>query len=160
MDAGVWSSVIAVVGTLAGGLLAGVVQLRGARAERAESRVESRRREALAAVAALASALADHRRAMFVLEDRRLADAAEEVVDAARSISHETRAAVTAPLVTVRLLAPTLATTAQEAATAAYAMRNAPDTTVLETRRRVALAASDRLVDQAAVVFAGLAVAS
>jgi hypothetical protein len=97
---------------------------------------------------------------MWVLEDRRLSGADAHIVDEARATSHETRSAVTAPLVTVRLLAPALSETARQAAQASYAMRNAPDTDTLETLRAAALAASDHLVDEAADVFAGMAVAS
>jgi hypothetical protein len=162
MDAGMWSnvvtSVIAVAGTLGGVVLTTLAQARASRAERRESRTQARRGEAVAAVTALVSALADHRRAMFVLEDRRLAGADSHVVDDAVATSHETRSAVTDPLVTVRLLAPALAETAQQAARAAYAMRRAPDPDALQARRAAALAASDRLVDEASVVFADLAV--
>jgi hypothetical protein len=154
MDAGLWASVIAVAGTLAGGLLAGGVQLRGARAERREARQESGRHEAVAAVTALVAALADHRRAMWVHEDRRLAGADQPVLDATRTARHETRAAITAPLVTLRLLAPSLSEAAQHAAQATYALRNAADPDVLETLRAAALVASDRLVDEAGAMFA------
>jgi hypothetical protein len=115
MDVAVWSSLIAVAGTLAGGLLADFVRLRGSRVERREARRETRRAEVVAAVTALAVALADHRRAMFVLEDLRLSDAPSAQVDSARAVSHETRSAVTAPLVQVRFLAPALGETAQQA---------------------------------------------
>jgi hypothetical protein len=157
MDAALWSNVIAVAGTLAGGALAGVTQVRGARTERAETRREARRGEAVAAVTALVAALADHRRAMWLREDLQLSGADTH---AAQATSHETRSAVTAPLVTVRLLAPALADTAKQAAQASYAMRNAPDLDALETLRTAALAASDQLVDEAADVFAGMAVTS
>lgn len=160
MDAALWSNVIAVGGTLAGGLLASVAQARAARVERRETRREDRRGAVVAAVTGLVSALADHRRAMWVLEDLRLSGADAAVVGEARAASHETRSAVTAPLVTVLLLAPALAGPAEKAAKACYAMRQAPDTDVLEALRAAALVASDRLVDEAAEVFAGLAVAS
>jgi hypothetical protein len=160
MDAALWSNVVAVAGTLAGGLVASVAQARAARVERRETRREDRRGEVVAAVTRLVSALADHRRAMWLLQDRRLSGADAHVVDEAQAASHETRSAVTAPLATVRLLAPALADTAQQAAQASYAMRNAPDADTLEALRAAALAASDRLVDEAAGVFAGMAVAS
>ena len=160
MDAALWSSVVAVGGTLAGGLLASAAQARAARAERREQRREDRRGEVVAAVTALVAALADHRRAMWVLEDLRLSGAEAHVVDQARATSHETRSAVTAPLVTVRLLAPALADAAHQAAKASYAMRNAPGVDRLETLRAAALAASDHLVDEAGAAFAGMAVVS
>ena len=156
----VWSSVIAVAGTLLGGVTTGAVQLRGARAERRENRREDRRNEVVAAVTVLLAALATHRSKMFALEEWRLSGAPSAVVDAARAASRESRSAVTAPLVTVRLLAPALGETARQAASAAYAMRNAPDMDTLETLRANALAASDLLLDKASEIFSGMAVAS
>jgi hypothetical protein len=148
-----WATVIAVVGTLAGGVLAGVVQARTARAGRAESRRDAWLADAVAAVTALVVALADHRRAMWVLGDLRLSGADKAAVAQARSVTHETRSAVTAPLVTVSILAPMLARSAQRAVKAAYAMRNAPDSSVLEVLRAGALETSDHFVDEAGAVF-------
>lgn len=150
---GVITSGIAVVGTLAGGLVANVVQARTARAVRLETRRDVRRAEALAAVTALVAALADHRRAMWVLEDRRLSGATDQAIDEARATSHETRSAITAPLVTVGILAPVLADTAHRATTATYQMRNAPDRDALQALRVDALATSDQLVNEAITVF-------
>jgi hypothetical protein len=149
----VLSSLIAVVGTLSGGLLAGVVQGRVARAGRRETRCEVRRSEVLAAVTGLVSALADHRRAMWVLEDLRLAGADEQVVGQARATSHVTRSAVTAPLTTVSILAADLAPVATQAAQAAFALHAAPDPSTLADLRAAALQASDRLVEAAGVVL-------
>lgn len=60
----------------------------------------------------LSVALADHRRAMLVREEIRLAGGNW---DAARAESHLTRSAVTAPLLRVRLLLPEATVTAQHA---------------------------------------------
>ncbi|MFG2631836.1 hypothetical protein [Streptomyces sp. NPDC048473] len=69
---------------------------------------------------------------------------------AARAESHATRSALTAPLLRVQLLMPTVASAAQEAAAAAYAMRGADDLTHLAGRRETAIAAGDTLVAAAA----------
>jgi hypothetical protein len=131
-----------------------VVQSRSVRRERRENRRESRGADVLAAVTALVSALADHRRAMWVLEDQRLSGAAEPAVADARSTSHVTRSAVTAPLTTVSILAPALADAAKAATRATFAMHDAPTQAVLGDRRQVALDASDRLVAAAGEFFA------
>ncbi|WP_260195687.1 protein kilB [Actinophytocola gossypii] len=152
----VWTSVIAVAGTLAGGLVPVLVQARTARRERRENRREARGTDVLAAVTALVSALADHRRAMWVLEDRRLSGADAQAVADARATSHVTRSAVTAPWTTVSILAPALADAARAAARATFAMHDAPTLVELETRRQAALDGSDRLVSAAAEFFAAV----
>jgi hypothetical protein len=155
-----WASVVAVLGTLLGGLTAGVTQGRVARSARRETRADGHRADAVAAVTALVSALADHRRVMWLLEDRRLTGAARNALDEALLASHETRSAITAPLAMVCILAPALAESARQAANAAYAMRNAPNLDELETFRAAAVIACDDLVDQAAIEFADLAARS
>ena len=101
----VWPAVVAVIGTLAGTLVANVVQAWTART----ARRETRRNDAVTAVAALAAALADHRRAMWVLENRQLTGADQDAVAEAQAANHETRSALTAPLVLVKILTPSLA---------------------------------------------------
>jgi hypothetical protein len=150
----VWTSLIAICGTLAGALTSGWMQARVGRAQRREAVAEARRDALLVAVGELVSALADHRLAMWRREDRRLAGAAAEVVDAARAASHETRAAVTAPLVRVSVLAPSLRAVVQEAEQATYALRGAADQETLGALREQALQASDRLVAEAGQAFA------
>ncbi|MFD7918891.1 protein kilB [Streptomyces sp. NPDC059740] len=147
------SSIIAVIGTLAGAALSYLLQHRAARAERAEARAETRRSEQLAAVTALVSALADHRRAMWVREDLAL-NGPSDAYTAARAASHETRSALTAPLLTVTLLIPALAATAQAAAQATYDMRRAETARALADQRDAALVAADRLVTEAATALA------
>jgi hypothetical protein len=148
-----WSNLITVVGMLATGLLSNRVQNRRDR----DARAESRRTELMTTVAALVSALADHRRAMWSLENARLTGADPETVAEAVAASHATRSAVTAPLTTVSILAPTLAAPAEDATQAVFAMHNAADASdldVLEARRQAARDASDRLVVSARAFFA------
>jgi hypothetical protein len=154
MAAALWSSVIAVVGTLCGGLSAGLLQVRSARTARRETRREEHFRQALAAVSALAAALADHRRAMWVLEHHRLTSAPREVIAHDRDASHTTRSAVTGPLVQVGILLPALSGLARDAAQASYALRDAPDLDTLATLRVAALHAVDRLVEAAGEALA------
>ncbi|MFG2881885.1 protein kilB [Streptomyces sp. NPDC048297] len=140
-----WSTIIAVAGTLLGGALTGLLQFRGERAARAERRAEALR----SALGELVAALGDHRRAMWHREDLRLKGASQEAVDAARAMSHVTRSAVTAPLVSVSVLEPSLAEVARKAALAAFDIRDADDLTVLAARREAAIVATDDLVDAA-----------
>ncbi|MBM9621309.1 protein kilB [Streptomyces zhihengii] len=138
-----WASVIAVAGTLLGSVTAYLLQQRGS--ERA-----ALRRERLAAVTALTSALADHRRAMWVREDLRLSGADAASYEAARAESHATRSAITAPMTTLAVLAPTLLGSAQGAASAVYALRGAASTETLAAARTAAIVACDHFVTHAA----------
>ncbi|MFG3351565.1 protein kilB [Streptomyces sp. NPDC048001] len=138
-----WASVIAVVGTLLGSVTAYVLQQRG-------SERVALRRERLAAVTALTAALADHRRAMWVREDLRLAGADAAAYDAARAESHATRSAVTAPMTTLAVLAPDLVDSARAAASTVYALRGARDVGALAAARTAAIDACDRFVAHAA----------
>ncbi|MFJ9260488.1 protein kilB [Streptomyces bacillaris] len=145
-----WGSVIAVLGTLLGSVTAYLLQQRTARTDRAEARGHEDRRERIAAVTALVAALADHRRAMWVREDLRLSGATDADYQAARTASHNTRSALTAPLTTLAILAPDLAGVAQDAAGATYALRNAENRELLDFYRRAAIEAADDLVRAAA----------
>lgn len=146
-----WGSLIAVFGTLAGGVLMAWATARTARTARRESRRDQHRREALDAVTALATAVADHRRAMLILEEVKLSggDTAE-----AREEKNQTRSAITAPLFQVSVLAPALTAAAEEAVQATYAMRNAPDEAKLRALHDEAKAAADRLTAAARGMFA------
>lgn len=146
------TTLIAVLGTLLGTALAYLLQQRGLRMDRAETRAEDRRRERLTAVTDLVSALAAHRRAMWVREDLRLAGDQDGYI-AARAESHTTRAAITAPLTLVSVLAPDMAQAAADAAAATYALRGAPDAEALAALRRGAITASDRLIASASARF-------
>ncbi|MFJ4051745.1 protein kilB [Streptomyces coelicoflavus] len=134
-----WQTLIAVIGTLAGVGITSGYQARAART----ARQEARHTEGLTAVTTLVEALADHRRAMWVREDLRLRG--EDWADA-RTASHATRSAITAPLLRVQLLMPAVATAAQNAAQATYDLRGADGHQVLTGLRTRALTASDALV--------------
>ncbi|MFJ7152887.1 protein kilB [Streptomyces sp. NPDC100445] len=137
-----WASVIAVAGTLLGGALTGLIQFRHERAARADRRADALR----SALGELVAALGDHRRAMWHREDLRLTGASPEAAAAARAASHATRSAVTAPLVAVSVLEPSLAEPARRAALAAFGIRDATDHTALAAHREAAIAATDALV--------------
>ncbi|MFJ4521481.1 hypothetical protein ACIP4Y_11110 [Streptomyces sp. NPDC088810] len=92
------------------------------------------------------AALGDHRRALWHREDLRLNGASAEAVEAARAASHATRSAVTAPLVAVSVLGPSLTEPARRAALAAFDLRDAPDHTALADRREAAITATGDLV--------------
>ncbi|WP_330479953.1 protein kilB (plasmid) [Streptomyces platensis] len=146
-----WQSIIAILGTLAGASTSAWFQQRGQRAERAAAATATHRRDALDAVTDLVTALADHRKAMWLREDARLAG-----VDWAglRADSHATRAAITAPAVRVTVLLPALAGAAQAAAAATYAMRNATDHAELDAAREGAVTATDALTHAAGRLLA------
>ncbi|HWU07511.1 MAG TPA: protein kilB [Streptomyces sp.] len=140
------TAIVAVLGTLAGALLTGTLQHLSQRAQRTATETAARRTEAVTAVTELASALADHRRAMWIREDLRLRG---EDWAAARAESHSTRSAVTAPLLRVQLLLPAVAPAAQEAARATYALRDSDGQTPLAAARLHAIQKTDALVEAA-----------
>ncbi|MFE7666253.1 protein kilB [Streptomyces celluloflavus] len=142
------------IGTLLGSITAYALQQHASRAERAEARADDLRARQLAAIADLTAALADHRRAMWVREDLALSGADTATYEKARTASHETRSAITVPLLTVTVLLPALAESAKGAARATYALRRASDSSALADLRATALEASDRLVADAAALLA------
>ncbi|WP_414170911.1 protein kilB (plasmid) [Streptoverticillium reticulum] len=148
------STVIAVLGTLLGAVVAGLLQHRAARTARDDARIDHRRDQELTAVTDFASAIASHRRAMTVREELRLTGADPDRLTEARAESHNTRSAIEAPKVLVAILAPSLAPAAQEAAQASYAIRNAADLETLTALREDAIKAADRFVAAAARRFA------
>ncbi|WP_327332942.1 protein kilB [Streptomyces anulatus] len=148
------TTVIAVIGTLLGAVVAGVIQHRTARTTRSEARDDHRRDRELEAVTALASGLAGHRRAMSVRDGLRLSGAAPEALAAARAESHSTRSVIEAPRIQVAILVPSLAAAAEEATRAAFALRGAPDQQTLDTLREEAVTAGNRFVTAAARYFA------
>ncbi|MFD9453463.1 protein kilB [Streptomyces sp. NPDC059985] len=148
------STVIAVLGTLLGAVVAGVLQHRTARTTRSEARGDHRRDRELEAITALTSAVAGHRRAMAVREGLRLSGAKQEDIAAARAESHATRSTIEAPWVQVSILVPSLAAAAEEAVRATLALRGAPDQQTLDALREDALRAADRFVASAAQHFA------
>ncbi|WP_328565287.1 protein kilB [Streptomyces coelicoflavus] len=138
------TAIVAVLGTLAGSLLTGVLQHYSQRTARRAQRQDER----LTAVANLVAALADHRRAMWTREHLRMQGADWEE---ARAESHRTRSAVTIPLLRLQLLVPALADTAHVAVRATYALRGAWEAgeTGLAARREHAIAKTDELVTAA-----------
>ncbi|MGW2825914.1 protein kilB [Streptomyces sp. NPDC001443] len=145
-----WSSVIAVVGTLLGGVLTGVLQIKSARIARSAARAEQREEALRRALGELVAALGDHRRALWHREVLRLDGLGEEAVEAARTASRATRSAVTGPLVAVSVLEQSLAEPARQAALAAFGLRDAVDHSDLASRREAAITATDDLVAAAA----------
>ncbi|MGW1587908.1 protein kilB [Streptomyces sp. NPDC002386] len=141
-----WSSVIAVVGTLLGGALTGLLQIRSARIAQSAARADQRAEALRRALGELVASLGDHRRAMWHREVLRLDGAGEEAFEAARSASRLTRSAVTGPLVAVSVLDRSLAEPARQAALAVFDLRDATDHTTLASRREAAIAATDELV--------------
>lgn len=154
MTAALWTSAIAVTGTLAGGVVTAALQARVARTARRETQVAGQRAEALTAVTALLAAVADHRRARWVREELRLANADQQVQDRARERTHTSRSAITAPLATVSILIPTLVDAAEAAVQATYAMRHVADLATLEQLRTASLGAEKQLRQAASGVFA------
>ncbi|WP_424893439.1 protein kilB [Streptomyces sp. XH2] len=148
------STVIAVLGTLLGAVVAGLLQHRAARTARDDARIDHRRDQELQAATDFASAIAGHRRAMTVREELRLTGADPDRIAAARAESHTTRSAIEAPKVLVSILAPSLAPAAEEAAQAAYAIRNAASLEALTALREDAIQAANRFVEAAAHRFA------
>lgn len=140
--------IVAVLGTLAGSLLTGTLQHYSQRAARRAEAVAARSSEDLAAVADLAAALADHRRAMWVREDLRMRG---EDWTQARAESHRTRSAVTVPLLRVQLLMPEVASAARVAVQATYGLRGGWESgeTGLAARREHAIAKTDDFVTAA-----------
>ena len=143
-----WTSLIAVVGTLAGAVVSGLPQHRVATRSERGARVERLRSERLEAVTALAVAVSDHRRAMWLVGEARLAGQPADRVTELREQSHRTRSAVTAPAVRVRLLVSDegVRAAALEAVEATYVMRDAADRDDLQARRATALERHDAFV--------------
>ncbi|MFD0253661.1 protein kilB [Streptomyces sp. NPDC127113] len=148
------STVIAVVGTLLGAVVAGAIQHRTARTTRAEARDDHRRDKELEAVTAFAAAVAGHRRTMAVREGLRLDGAEPEAFAEARAASHATRSAIEGPKVQVSILVPSLAAAAEDATRAVLALRGAADRQSLDALRESAIAAADRFAAAASRHFA------
>lgn len=148
------TTVIAVVGTLLGAVVAGVIQHRTARTTRAEARDDHRRDKELKAVTAFAAAVAGHRRTMAVREGLRLDGASDEAFAEARAASHTTRSAIEAPKVLVSILVPSLTPATEEAMRAVLALRGATDKATLDALREDAITAADRFVAAASRHFA------
>jgi len=148
-----WPSIVAVLGTLAGALTAGLLQHRSARTARAEARADGHRQDQLGAVTDFAAALDAHRSAMFHRERLALTRADAEHQREAETKSHETRAAVTAPHIRLQVLVPELSGAAQQAADATYALRKAADRAELDALRHAAKEATTAFVAAAAALL-------
>ncbi|WLQ52161.1 hypothetical protein P8A21_33785 [Streptomyces poriferorum] len=150
------ATVLAVVATLLGAIVTGTFQhLAAGRAERAAATAQLRR-DRLDAVTTLASAGSDHRRALWMRGEARLRGAGDTEREELRARSHETRSAITRPLVALRLLVPDPAVhaTAQAMVVATYDMADAATSTEeLTAAREAARAAHDRFIDAAAAYF-------
>ncbi|WP_030547687.1 hypothetical protein [Streptomyces albus] len=145
------TTVIAVLGTLAGALVSGLLQHRAARSDRADARGEQLRRDRMDAVTALAVAVSDHRRSMWNRRNAELTGAPAARIEELRDEAHRTRSAITDPAVRLRLLIADEAVRAAavEATEATYRMRDAADVAGLQSMRRAALSAHDDFVNVA-----------
>ncbi|WP_037905028.1 hypothetical protein [Actinacidiphila yeochonensis] len=139
-------TIIAVAGTLLGGLLTALLQSRHSRAARRDDRADRRAADLRAALGELVAAIGDHRRTMWHREHLRLTGAPQDTYDSARAASHTTRSAVTAPLVAVSIIEPDLEPAARRAARAAFDLRGATDLDALAAMREDAITATDDLV--------------
>ncbi|MEU2380361.1 protein kilB [Streptomyces misionensis] len=139
-------TVIAILGTLAGATLSAIFQGRQQRTALEGTEAADRRRDAVDAVAALVSAIAAHRAAMWHRETLRL-DGADW--DEARATSQATRAAISAPAVRAAVLVPALRDAATAAARASYALRGAESHEALNAAREASVAADEHLVAEA-----------
>lgn len=147
------TTILAVLGTLAGAIVSGWYQRRSAEHAERVARGEALRRDRLAAVTDLAAAVSDHRAAMWARGDAKLkGDAPERLADL-RSRSHQTRSAITRPRVALRVLItdPVVRQAADVMVIATHALREADtDTDVLTRARQEALASHDHFVNVAA----------
>ncbi|MEV7980882.1 hypothetical protein ACFY6U_50790 [Streptomyces sp. NPDC013157] len=147
------TAALAIVATLLGAIVSGRFQERAAERGVRASHGEAIRRDRLEAVTALACAISDHRRAMWMRGDAVLKEAGTERIDALRGESHMTRSAVTRPLVALRVLIEDQAVraAADHMVTLTYAMRDAYATAQeLTAAREAAKVAHDTFVDTAA----------
>lgn len=154
------TAVIAVLGTLAGGLVSGLVQSRSeraarrdARAVRAEERAASHQDSQVAAVESLVRSLNDHRAAMARRMERLLAGAGEDEIEALREVTRATRSEISVPLAAVSVRATALAEAAENAARASYALREAHDQAELDAARIAAGQSVTELIRAAAEFF-------
>jgi hypothetical protein len=147
------ATIIAVLGTLLGAVVAGVFQQRTAhRAERAAT-TEQLRRDRLNAVTELAAAASDHRRAMWMRETATLNNEPADRIEELRAASYVTRSAITRPLVAVQVLLPepAVSAAAKDMVSATYSMReHRQSSEALDAARKSARTAHDRFVTAAA----------
>ncbi|MGW7415808.1 hypothetical protein [Streptomyces sp. NPDC054863] len=145
------STIIAIAGTLLGAIVAGVIQRANATRNHQEAQAVQLRRDKLTVVADLAAALAELRAAMWRRGEAVLAGASRERVEELEARVHETRAAVTRPLVALQILITDRAvqSAADNMAEATYRLRDAETTEELNTFRLGAARAHERFVTAA-----------
>lgn len=152
------TAVIAVVGTLLGSIVTGRLQERVTSRTETESRRRELRKEHLDAIKELAAAVSAHRSMMWRRGDAKFKGNLDQYEEL-RTRSHETRAAVTAPLVALRILITdsTVRAAADRMVDATFGMRH-QDTSaeLLNDARVAALTAHDQFVDTAAEYVRGL----
>lgn len=146
------ATALAIAGTLLGAIVTGLFQQTSARRTQTGARGDQARRDAFDAVTSLATAISDHRRAMWMRADARFTGATEDRVQDLRDASHLTRSAVTRPHVALRLHITNRAVrdAADAMVTATYAMRDADTNTALAQARTTAIDAHDQFIDTAA----------
>jgi len=132
-------SIVAVVGTLLGVGMGGLLQMRVAR----ESRRQAWRQQAVDAISRLTGAIEAHRVAMWHRENDRIQGAAGQHDVAS------TRSAISAPLTSVRIYLPQLYHLAEAAAQATYALRHAENINQLADLREAAIHALERMLERA-----------
>lgn len=146
-----WTTLIAVAGTLFGGVASSLAGGRVARITRAEDRTAQSRAERIQVVTDLAVALANYRAARWNWEMLSL-DPAQKSFNPNdhRERLDQTFVAVSAPLTRVCLLLPDLAVLARAAFQAADEIRDASDVDTLKELRGLAVRAEADLVATAA----------
>ncbi|MCF1593854.1 pRL2-23 [Streptomyces muensis] len=149
-----WTTVVAVLGTLLGAVVAGAIQHQSARAGRVQDRADTLRRERFDAISALAACATEHRRVLYAQQDlqRQAQRTDPEYLAALTAERHATRSATTAQLVRVQLLIldPAVRQAAADLVTSTYNLRDLTDADAIEAHRRAAVAAHDSFVDTAA----------
>lgn len=149
----VLTSGLAVTGTLAGSWLTTRSQRKLQTTVRREQVEEARRERAIEDVAALQTALANHRRWMTLYEHAGATGADPEKIAELREKTHQTREGITGLQVRVKLALPELADTVDAAVAAVYEIGQSVRTELvpeLEARRQKARDLSDQVTKAAA----------
>ncbi|MFJ9517630.1 hypothetical protein ACIRPK_05060 [Kitasatospora sp. NPDC101801] len=163
MDTSTWvtvgTSVAAVIGALAGTLLAGWMHGQASRVAQIAADAKAHRAEVLTTVTELVTALDDHRRVQTVRARERTRSLARtggvEATDEQYTPAvHQTRSAITSPSVTLRIICPELAGVAERAVGATFAIRNAQTLADLERMRVQSKLVCDALIAEAGQVLA------
>ncbi len=149
-----WTTVVAVLGTLLGAIVAGAIQHQTARTGRVQDRAETLWREQFDAITALAACATEHRRVLYTQQDLQHHGhwPDPEYLAALKAERYATRSATTAQLVRLQLLIldPAVRQAAADLVTSTYNLRDLTDADDIEARRRAAVAAHDSFVGAAA----------